>query len=138
MPLFAQSSVGAGSLKNKGFGAGIISSVALAPCAAATLSAILRRRAMMSARAASLIIEATGWTPPTINRVLAGAMSRPLVFNLVVSNVPGPREALPLLGAPVDTMMFWVPQSGDVGLGVHGGVDAQAAAQRRAVGAEVA
>ena len=38
--------------------------------------------------------------------------------SLVMSNVPGPREALPLLGAPVDTMMFWVPQSGDVGLGV--------------------
>lgn len=38
--------------------------------------------------------------------------------SLVMSNVPGPREPLPMLGAPVDTMMFWVPQSGDVGLGV--------------------
>jgi len=38
--------------------------------------------------------------------------------SLVMSNVPGPREPLPLLGVPVDTMMFWVPQSGDVGLGV--------------------
>jgi WS/DGAT/MGAT family acyltransferase len=38
--------------------------------------------------------------------------------SLVLSNVPGPREPLPLLGAPVDKMMFWVPQSGEVGLGV--------------------
>jgi diacylglycerol O-acyltransferase / wax synthase len=38
--------------------------------------------------------------------------------SLVMSNVPGPREPLPLLGVPVDRMMFWVPQSGDVGLGV--------------------
>jgi diacylglycerol O-acyltransferase / wax synthase len=38
--------------------------------------------------------------------------------SLVMSNVPGPREPLPLLGVPVDAMMFWVPQSGDVGLGV--------------------
>ena len=30
------------------------------------------------ARAASLVIEASGWTPPTINRVLADVLSRPL------------------------------------------------------------
>ena len=52
-----------------------------------------------NARAASLIIEATGWTPPTINRLLAAAMARPLVFNLVVSNVPGPAAA-PLPARP--------------------------------------
>ena len=34
-----------------------------------------RLKASEQAGAASLIIEATGWTPPTINRVLAGAMS---------------------------------------------------------------
>ena len=44
-----------------------------------------------NARAASLIIEATGWAPPTINRLLSSAMTRPLLFNLVVSNVPGPQ-----------------------------------------------
>jgi len=37
---------------------------------------------------------------------------------LVLSNVPGPREPLRLAGAPVESMMFWVPQSGDVGLGL--------------------
>ena len=36
----------------------------------------------------------------------------------VVTNVPGPREKLKLLGATLEQCMFWVPQSGDVGLGV--------------------
>jgi diacylglycerol O-acyltransferase len=50
------------------------------------------------ARAASLVIEATGWTPPTINRVLADVISRQLTWNLVVSNVPGPQVPFYLLG----------------------------------------
>jgi len=36
----------------------------------------------------------------------------------VMTNVPGPREALTLCGAHVTQCMFWVPQSGDIGLGV--------------------
>ncbi len=36
----------------------------------------------------------------------------------VITNVPGPREKLKLLGATLEQCMFWVPQSGDVGLGV--------------------
>lgn len=63
------------------------------------------------ARAASLIIEATGWTPPTINRVLAGALSRPLAFNLVVSNVPGPQAPFYLLGRRLEEIYPFVPLS---------------------------
>ncbi|HEX2127621.1 MAG TPA: wax ester/triacylglycerol synthase family O-acyltransferase [Solirubrobacterales bacterium] len=63
------------------------------------------------ANAASLIIEATGWTPPTINRVLAGAMSRPLVFNLVISNVPGPQVPFYLLGRKLSAIYPFVPLS---------------------------
>jgi diacylglycerol O-acyltransferase len=64
-----------------------------------------------NARAASLIIEATGWAPPTINRLLSSAMSRPLVFNLVVSNVPGPQQPLYLLGRRLRAIYPFVPLS---------------------------
>ena len=36
----------------------------------------------------------------------------------VMTNVPGPREKLKFCGATLEQTMFWVPQSGDVGLGV--------------------
>jgi diacylglycerol O-acyltransferase len=36
----------------------------------------------------------------------------------VITNVPGPREKLKFCGATLEQSMFWVPQSGDVGLGV--------------------
>jgi diacylglycerol O-acyltransferase / wax synthase len=64
-----------------------------------------------NARAASLLIEATGWTPPTINRFISSAMARPLVFNLVVSNVPGPQQPLYLLGRRIREIYPYVPLS---------------------------
>ena len=36
----------------------------------------------------------------------------------VMTNVPGPREKVRFLGATVEQNLFWVPQSGTVGLGV--------------------
>lgn len=36
----------------------------------------------------------------------------------VMTNVPGPREQLYLAGSPMREVMFWVPQSGRLGLGV--------------------
>jgi diacylglycerol O-acyltransferase / wax synthase len=36
----------------------------------------------------------------------------------VMTNVPGPREKLKFCGSTLEQSMFWVPQSGDVGLGV--------------------
>ncbi|MEO8013052.1 MAG: wax ester/triacylglycerol synthase family O-acyltransferase [Polaromonas sp.] len=36
----------------------------------------------------------------------------------VMTNVPGPGEKLRFCGATLEQTMFWVPQSGDVGLGV--------------------
>jgi WS/DGAT/MGAT family acyltransferase len=36
----------------------------------------------------------------------------------VMTNVIGPREQLYLAGSPLDSLMFWVPQSGHLGLGV--------------------
>ena len=36
----------------------------------------------------------------------------------VMTNVPGPRDKLKFLGATLEQTMFWVPASGDIGLGV--------------------
>jgi len=36
----------------------------------------------------------------------------------VMTNVPGPQQPLYLAGAPIESLMFWVPQSGDIGMGV--------------------
>ena len=36
----------------------------------------------------------------------------------VMTNVPGPQLPLYMAGARLDQMMFWVPQSGDIGMGV--------------------
>ena len=35
----------------------------------------------------------------------------------IITNVPGPRQELHIAGAPVNTLMAWVPQSGRVGIG---------------------
>jgi len=63
------------------------------------------------ARAASLVIEASGWTPPTINRVLADVLARPLTWNLVISNVPGPQTPFYLLGRRMLEVYPFVPLS---------------------------
>ncbi len=36
----------------------------------------------------------------------------------VMTNVPGPQVPLYLAGSRIEQMMFWVPQSGDIGMGV--------------------
>ena len=36
----------------------------------------------------------------------------------VMTNVPGPQHPLYLAGARLEEIMFWVPQSGDIGMGV--------------------
>jgi WS/DGAT/MGAT family acyltransferase len=70
-----------------------------------------RLKASEQASAASLIIEATGFAPPTINRVLGGALARPLTWNLVVSNVPGPQMPLFMLGRKIKAIYPFVPLS---------------------------
>ncbi len=70
-----------------------------------------RLKASEQAHAASLVIEATGFVPPTVNRVLAGALSGPLTWNLVVSNVPGPQLPLYMLGRRILAIHPFVPLS---------------------------
>jgi diacylglycerol O-acyltransferase / wax synthase len=70
-----------------------------------------RLKSSEQATAASMIIEATGFAPPTLNRVLAGAMARPLTWNLVISNVPGPQMPLYMLGRRIKAIYPFVPLS---------------------------
>jgi WS/DGAT/MGAT family acyltransferase len=59
---------------------------------------------------------------------VAGLLVKPaqdMVMNLfrskttaVMTNVPGPAEKLKFLASTLDQVMFWVPQSGDIGVGV--------------------
>jgi len=62
------------------------------------------------------MLKAVGATPADVQKVVVnvfGAKS-----TAVMTNVPGPREPLYLIGRRIDNIMFWVPQSGRVGLGV--------------------
>jgi WS/DGAT/MGAT family acyltransferase len=62
------------------------------------------------------ILNAVGLTGPTVESValqLFGSKA-----TAVMTNVPGPREEIYLAGKAMRSMMFWVPQSARLGLGV--------------------
>jgi WS/DGAT/MGAT family acyltransferase len=60
-------------------------------------------------RAGALIVGATGLAPPMVSSLAVRAMSGPRMFNLVVSNVPGPQQTFYLDGVPVREVFPAVP-----------------------------
>lgn len=50
-------------------------------------------------RAGALLVNASGWAPPLVSSSLAWAMSNVRAFNVVVSNVPGPKQAFYIAGS---------------------------------------
>jgi WS/DGAT/MGAT family acyltransferase len=60
-------------------------------------------------QAGALIVGATGLAPPLLSSVAVRAMSGPRLFNLVVSNVPGPQQTFYLAGVPVREVYPAVP-----------------------------
>ncbi len=62
------------------------------------------------------ILQSIGRTPMWVHRQVVQMFSQKA--SAVMTNVPGPQEPLHILGAPLDTLMFWVPQAGDIGLGL--------------------
>jgi diacylglycerol O-acyltransferase / wax synthase len=60
-------------------------------------------------RAGALLVGATGLAPPLVSSLAVRAMSGPRVFNLVVSNVPGPQQTFYLAGAPLREVYPAVP-----------------------------
>ena len=62
------------------------------------------------------LLAAMGAGPRALQEALLVTLARNATA--VMTNVPGPAQTLWLAGAPIDTLMFWVPQSGDIGMGV--------------------
>lgn len=57
-----------------------------------------------------------GATPRSVQTEVQDFFTRKA--SAVMSNVPGPRSALYLAGSKLEQSMFWVPQSGDIGVGI--------------------
>jgi hypothetical protein len=57
-----------------------------------------------------------GSAPKALQDILLNLLARNATS--VMTNVPGPQQPLYLAGAPIESLMFWVPQSGDIGMGV--------------------
>jgi diacylglycerol O-acyltransferase / wax synthase len=66
-------------------------------------------KASAQVRAGALIVGATGLAPPVVSSLAVRAMSGPRLFNLVVSNVPGPQQTFYLDGVPVREVFPAVP-----------------------------
>jgi WS/DGAT/MGAT family acyltransferase len=62
------------------------------------------------------LLAAMGSGPKALQDVLLDALARNA--SSVMTNVPGPQQPLYLAGAAIRGLMFWVPQSGDIGMGV--------------------
>jgi WS/DGAT/MGAT family acyltransferase len=62
------------------------------------------------------ILNGIGMSPETIQDVVVNIFGTK--GTAVMTNVIGPRERIYLAGAPLDSLMFWVPQSGRLGMGV--------------------
>jgi diacylglycerol O-acyltransferase len=60
-------------------------------------------------QAGALIVGATGLAPPVVSSLAVRAMSGPRLFNLVVSNVPGPRQTFYLEGVALREVFPAVP-----------------------------
>jgi WS/DGAT/MGAT family acyltransferase len=62
------------------------------------------------------ILGAVGLAPRTVQKQALDFLARKATA--VMTNVPGPQQPLYMAGAEIRRMLFWVPQSGDIGVGV--------------------
>jgi len=62
------------------------------------------------------LLEIMGMTPAQIENLLVQFFA--MKSTLVLTNVPGPRQKLYFAGSPIERIMFWVPQSGRLGMGI--------------------
>jgi WS/DGAT/MGAT family acyltransferase len=62
------------------------------------------------------LLAAMGAGPKILQDQLLAALARNATA--VMTNVPGPQQPLYLAGGRIDSLQVWVPQSGDIGMGV--------------------
>ena len=62
------------------------------------------------------LLAAAGAGPKMLQDQLVTVLARNATA--VMTNVPGPQQALYLAGSKIERFLFWVPQSGDIGMGV--------------------
>lgn len=62
------------------------------------------------------LLEAIGLAPKTVQQQVVDLLSSKA--SMVITNVPGPQQELYLAGARLRQPLFWVPQAGDIGVGV--------------------
>ncbi|HVN35723.1 MAG TPA: wax ester/triacylglycerol synthase family O-acyltransferase [Casimicrobiaceae bacterium] len=62
------------------------------------------------------LLAAMGAGPKLLQEQLLQALARN--GTAVMTNVPGPHRSLYFAGAKIERFLFWVPQSGDIGMGV--------------------
>jgi diacylglycerol O-acyltransferase len=67
---------------------------------------------------AKVLTELTGFAPPTIMAQAARLQARQRLFNLVVTNVPGPQMPLYMLGREVEGIYPMVPLAENTALGI--------------------
>jgi WS/DGAT/MGAT family acyltransferase len=67
---------------------------------------------------AQVLTELSGFAPPTIMAQAARLQARQRLFNLVVTNVPGPQVPLYMLGRELDAMYPMVPLAENQALGI--------------------
>jgi hypothetical protein len=67
---------------------------------------------------AQVLTELTGFAPPNIMSQAARVVARQRMFNLVVTNVPGPQFALYMMGRKLEGLFPMVPLAPNQALGI--------------------
>jgi diacylglycerol O-acyltransferase len=71
--------------------------------------AMSKRKQAGEPEGASAVLKAFGYAPRTVQQVVSHMVASPRAFNLVVSNIPGPRQPLYMLGCELEEVYPVVP-----------------------------
>jgi diacylglycerol O-acyltransferase / wax synthase len=78
----------------------------------------VRTKGGMQALGAETLLDVAALAPPVLHSVFARTMFGTRLFNVTVTNVPGPQQPLYAFGAPLETVVPLVPLAADHGVGI--------------------